>query len=128
MNISDRIEAMTKPCRDMDLEIAKICFTPEEAKSLGWCHSLSQLRNGLGICPNFTSSIDAAVSVIDITDDIVWSAEEWANSGVHAEHIRASVWVFGAPRVLAASVPIGICAAAMRARENKNDDGNQHGI
>ncbi|WP_116970797.1 hypothetical protein [Blastomonas sp. UPD001] len=64
--------------------------------------------------PFYTASIDAAMQLVP--PDREWSIEGYTCSGVRPDHVRASAWVLGSPRVFAATPAIALCAAAIRAR------------
>lgn len=78
--------------------------------------------------PSYTSSIDAAMTLVpdgvgdSISEEI--KVELWGSHGVYPPHVRASAWVMGARRTYAATMPLALCAAALRRRAS---DGNPKG-
>lgn len=124
MKLSDRLEALIEPCRVIDMDIAeaigcRILYHQDNPYIVEPC-DISALGFTSKPIPEFTSNIDAAKSLIVIPDmdniGAIWSAEEWTDNGINDNHVRATVWVFRARRVYAASVAIGTCVAALRAR------------
>lgn len=68
---------------------------------------------------SYTASLDAAMSLIPEADEASgerFRLEAYVTNGVLAEHVRASAWVPGAPRVYAATPALALTAAALRAR------------
>lgn len=66
-----------------------------------------------------TASLDAAMSLVPEPDDDPgekFRLEAYNDPGVLPEHVRASAWVPGAPRVYAATPALALTAASLRSR------------
>lgn len=68
--------------------------------------------------PDPTASLDAAMTLVPEArfSEEDFRIERWNSSGVHPEHVRASAWVAGAPRVYAATPALALTAASLKAR------------
>lgn len=114
-----RIESADGPSRELDAEIARsigwgcVVRDPEaQGKYVCW---RKHYRSGEWIMlPRYTASIDAALTLVP--DGALWSAETWDTNGIYPKHVRASVWVQGAPRCYAATPALALAAAALKAR------------
>lgn len=54
----------------------------------------------------------------------IWNVEAWDGPGAHAQHVEATAWVCGAPRVHAATPALALCAAALKARAYLKETNN----
>lgn len=131
--LAERIEALDGPCREVDAEIFKAIGAPLPKAAFGMDIELRPDPNSASgfivpvgemqvryECPAYTASLDAAMTLVPeprIKGEHV-SIGVWTGPGVHAPHVRASAWVSGSERVLAATPALALCAAALRAKDN----------
>ena len=105
--LSDRVEALVGPNAAI-FEEAFWAVNPNYADIRGFRELLDA-----------GAFLDAAMSLVAASDGTVgelWKVGAWDDNGVYAPHIRATAWVYGAPRVYAATPALALCAAALRAR------------
>ena len=126
MELAERVEKLTMPCFNVDMEIFKAIYPAEyEAR-------LAALRSGpmgsrLGPAdydgyiqrPDYTASIDAAMKLVPA--GATWSAGDWTNTGQTPQATCYPPWSVPRPWdydgiVNAASPAISLTAAALRAR------------
>lgn len=125
-SLADRLEKATGPDRELDGDIAA-AFGQLHGPGGGFCNdengdywSTEQLANP------FTASLDAAMTLIPEqsrnSPGEWWSVERSAKQSAHPPHVMASAWVYGAPRVYAATPALALAAAALRARAQNTGD------
>lgn len=130
----DRLERLLSPDRSVDLEIGALWPEPRPFNL-----SDATMRNGKPVCPAFTGSIDAIVSLIkarlpgwaykmgtcSVSDD-AWLVPDF-NCPVHGERllkqfgpvVAGGVWDMGidVDRRPPGSIPIALCIALVDALE-----------
>lgn len=67
-DLVERLKDASGPDRELDLVIAIHAFTKDQAAAQGWSHSLRQQRGGKSVCPEFTASIDSALTLVPDKD------------------------------------------------------------
>ncbi len=105
-----RIESADGPSRELDEAIERAVgrYTAFQHYTLGDDDTPDYVPT------RYTASIDAALTLVP--DGALWSAETWDTNGIYPKHVRASVWVQGAPRCYAATPALALAAAALKAR------------
>lgn len=135
--LAARVEAARVPDRKLDMEIkaavhgAVALMSPFNGE---WClyrAGTTDPRGGKSYerprhightewkADSYTASLDAAVTLVPATADAageLYRVEAYNSPGVLPAYVRASAWVAGAARVYAASAPLALTAAALRAR------------
>jgi hypothetical protein len=114
LSLAERVEVASGADRELDRAVMKLLNLPPDY-SADWGP-----RDNCKPAPfEYTASIDAAMTLVPegIGDEItaMWSVEAWASNGVYPEHVRATAWVWGAPRVYAATPALALLGACLRA-------------
>lgn len=113
-DLADRIEALDGPDREIDAEIANLCFERREEYLYG--HPDTNVTWGKdGVYqffspPAYTASIDAAMMLVP--DGMKWSVSTFGRAKATAQVNH---------RCITANTPaLAICAAALRAQEKNH--------
>lgn len=114
--LMERIENAEAGSRELDMMIAVACYSETEAWAEGWCHSLKQMRNGKAVCPRFTTSIDAAMTLVP---EGLWWRLTKTGSGVAASFVEEGKGTVGFCQ--AETLALALCAAALGARKETNN-------
>lgn len=114
-----RLEALTGPSREVDAEIAK---------AIGWVKYITWTSpNGriYADCPNFTNSLDAAMTLVPKMDrpNFPWLMMK-SNNPNNPIGCRCELWLDNVKnyRGRGATLAVALCIAALKAREVEDAD------
>jgi hypothetical protein len=121
IDLATKLEALKEPCRDMDAEIAVALghkikmvtanYTMELYPAIEWQkpHPYAGMQEP---CPCWTASIDVALSLVGAGERVDMNREGHGDRSAYA-----CVWgKYGNRSVRAATLPIALIAAALRAQ------------
>ena len=129
--LADRCEKADGSNYDLECQIYKVT-NPDEYQRRLTALLEGPMRGRLGPAdydgyikpPAYTASLDAAMMLVPKPAneyENVFSLELWGSNGVYPAHVRASAWVYGAPRVYAATPALALTAASLRAHGEMRD-------
>lgn len=131
-DLIERIEAAEGPSRELDAEIAVTVLGMDREGSMFFGkdedfvfeRDYYSIEGSARELPAYTASLDAAMTLVPepVIEGEHVSIGVWTGPGVHAPHVRATAWVSGAERVLAATPALALCAAALRTRNPETDN------
>jgi hypothetical protein len=134
LELAERVEALTRPCRRIDAAIARIFLLPccEEPDCLPdvMAHNIARVEAGGDDeeIPAYTASLDAAMTLVPVL--AFWRLGhdgEGADPGLFKAHILS--WTDGTTRsqrnsiAIAATPALALTAAALRARAAQKEPG-----
>lgn len=127
-NLISRLESAPEGNRELDAEIALRCFpesytrkTPDSDTRNGWVTGVLNGKPFASVeAPRYTTSLDAAMSLVP--EGFVWQAMTDYGGYHQAAVSRHNGPFWTDTSTIAATAPLALCAASLKARVSDNQD------